>query len=404
MQTQSPIDVTRDDGLPLGTAAVGFESFSWLFTCDNRNRGIIRQNFDEAALLWRAVQRTKGPILEIGRARGGSTVLLLAASCDRRVTSIDINPQHHPSAESYFEKVEVSQPGRLSLLKRDSREELSSGSEFGMLVIDGDHTYEGVRADVTVHWGTLRSHGAPPLVVLHDAVPNAGLSYQERHNHCEGVRRLCAELVAHGSAVLCDSAGSSAVLRKTGDIPEAWSRQRKQGHMNSREDVVLMARPGGIGIELGVAEGVFSERILKRGTLSYLYSVDRYAGDRGHDDEQYKRACIRLSPFRGFNSIIKLRFKDALDLFPNEYFDFIYIDGYAHNGEENGETLHDWYKKLRKGGILSGDDYCSEWPLVKRVVDDFIRENKLKLGVIECREPVDYCKYPTWYTRKPENF
>jgi hypothetical protein len=191
---------------------------------------------------------------------------------------------------------------------------------------------------------------------------------------------------------------------KSADLPVDDRSALVSERLKVREDVLLLTRNGGVGIELGVAEGVFSERLLSKGTLSYLYSVDMYAGDRGHDDSQYKRALNRLSRFRHCNIIIKLRFKDALDLFPNEYFDFIYIDGYAHNGEENGETLHDWYIKLRHGGVIAGDDYCYEWPLVKRVVDEFVYAKNLKLGVIECREAVDYCRYPTWYAIKPALF
>jgi len=68
----------------------GFENLAWLFTCDSRNRGLIRQGFDEAALLWKAVKSPSGDILGIGRNLAGSTVLLAAASeADRNIYSID---------------------------------------------------------------------------------------------------------------------------------------------------------------------------------------------------------------------------------------------------------------------------------------------------------------------------
>lgn len=44
------------------------------------------------------------------------------------------------------------------------------------------------------------------------------------------------------------------------------------------------------GIELGVAFGGFSKRLLERNTSLFLYGVDMYAGDRGHDVSQYKAA------------------------------------------------------------------------------------------------------------------
>ena len=42
-----------------------------------------------------------------------------------------------------------------------------------------------------------------------------------------------------------------------------------------------------------------------------------------------------------------MTFDDAIDLFEDQFFDFIYIDGFAHTGEEGGETLIKWYRKLK---------------------------------------------------------
>ena len=168
-----------------------------------------------------------------------------------------------------------------------------------------------------------------------------------------------------------------------------------------RQDVIKLVSDGGIGIELGVAEGVFSERILTLNKLSYLYSVDMYAGDRGHDILQYSRAVKRLMPYRNSNTILKMKFEEALHLFDNEYFDFIYIDGYAHTGQDSGKTLNDWFPKLKKGGIFSGDDYSSQWPKVIEEVDKFVLKNNLELYIIECSEPNSiWSEQPTWWIKK----
>jgi hypothetical protein len=167
-----------------------------------------------------------------------------------------------------------------------------------------------------------------------------------------------------------------------------------------REDVSTLAREGGVGIELGVAAGDFSERVLKTSKLGYLYSVDMWAGDRGHGVDQYKEAIARLHPYRDRNMILRMRFDEALPLFPDHSFDFIYADGYAHNGEENGRTFRDWYPKLRPGGIISGDDYHSDWPLVVKAVDAFAAEQNLELHVIQCGEDTWNSRYPTWFACK----
>lgn len=169
-----------------------------------------------------------------------------------------------------------------------------------------------------------------------------------------------------------------------------------------RDDVATLIKPGGIGIELGVAEGKFSERILKKSQLAYLYSVDMYDGERCHDIDQFRRAITRLMPYRERNCLLKMRFDEALPLFEDGYFDFIYADGYAHTGEEEGQTFSDWYPKLKSGGIFAGDDYSPSWPKVVEEVDKFIARHGLKLHVIDCHEPDDWAsQFPTWFTFKP---
>jgi len=170
----------------------------------------------------------------------------------------------------------------------------------------------------------------------------------------------------------------------------------------SRGDIARLLRPGGVGVELGVAEGGFSERILKFSKLAYLYSIDMWAGDRNHDIKEYLKAIHRLDPFRHRNSILRMRFDEALPLFANGCLDFIYIDGYAHTGEEGGKTFYDWYPKLKSGGIIAGDDYHPDWPLTVAAVDKFIAANNLKMYVINCTPEIDWAsRYPTWFAYKP---
>lgn len=172
--------------------------------------------------------------------------------------------------------------------------------------------------------------------------------------------------------------------------------------LRERYDVSRLAPPGGLGIELGVAEGVFSERVLQRSALSFLYSVDIYAGDRGHNDDEYRRALTRLMPHRARNTILRMRFDEAVKLFPDNTFDFIYVDGYAHTGQEGGQTLNEWWPKLKSGGIFAGDDYSPGWPLTKEAVDRFLGHLRLPLNVIHPQDPDSpWSQHPTWWTIKP---
>src|ERR1700723_3548401 len=163
-----------------------------------------------------------------------------------------------------------------------------------------------------------------------------------------------------------------------------------------RDDVATLIPPGGIGVELGVAGGDFSERILCRSKIDHLYSIDMWSGDRNHNIHEYKGALRKLFPYKTRNSVLRMRFDEALDLFENESLDFIYVDGYAHTGEENGKTFHDWYPKLRPGGKMAGDDYQSDWPLVVEAVRQFVALKGLELQVMNCREDAGNSKHHTW--------
>ncbi|AFL72202.1 class I SAM-dependent methyltransferase [Thiocystis violascens] len=152
-----------------------------------------------------------------------------------------------------------------------------------------------------------------------------------------------------------------------------------------------------VGIELGVAEGYFSDAILASQKVVRLYSVDCWADH--HDSAEYIRAVARLSKYGTRSVVMRSFFDDALPLFSDGFFDFIYIDAYAHTGQQDGDILNKWYPKIKDGGIFSGHDYDSqEWPKTVEVVDRFARAtgNTILLlpGVNSCN-PED--KYPSWY-------
>lgn len=96
-----------------------------------------------------------------------------------------------------------------------------------------------------------------------------------------------------------------------------------------------------------------------------------------------------------------MRFEEAVDLFPDEYFDFVYVDGYAHTGEEGGSTFEHWWPKLKPGGVFAGDDYDPAWPEVVREVGNFLTARGLTGYIIpNVEKDVAFCKYPTWFTFK----
>lgn len=149
-----------------------------------------------------------------------------------------------------------------------------------------------------------------------------------------------------------------------------------------------------IGCELGVAKGYFSNDLLTHSSIKHLYSIDMWAGDRGHDFLEFNYAKNLLSNHQQRNTIIQKKFSDALDLFENNFFDFIYIDGYAHTGQDNGKTLYDWWPKLKSGGIFSGHDYDTAWPETIKQVNIFAKNKNVYVQTIIDKP------YDSWYVIK----
>lgn len=135
----------------------------------------------------------------------------------------------------------------------------------------------------------------------------------------------------------------------------------------------LLTRLGllGEGVELGVARGAFSDHLLGQAAIRRLWSIDAWAGDRGHDLAECAAATRRLARHGQRSIVLRARFDEALALFPDGSLDFVYIDGYAHTGNESGQTLLDWWPKVRPGGLFAGHDYSPEWPKNVAAVDRF---------------------------------
>ena len=170
---------------------------------------------------------------------------------------------------------------------------------------------------------------------------------------------------------------------------------------NHRWDIAKMIPNNGLGIELGTAAGGFANKVLSTSNIGFLYTVDRYQ-EKHHSIHEYQIAIQKLMPYRSRSSILRMNFSEALVLFPDEYFDFIYVDGFAHTGEDNGGAFRDWWPKLKPGGVFSGDDYHEHWPLVVDNLNQFANQVGKHINVIAC-EPIDgdtYSQYPTWFMIK----
>ncbi|MFM8585541.1 MAG: class I SAM-dependent methyltransferase [Gammaproteobacteria bacterium] len=151
---------------------------------------------------------------------------------------------------------------------------------------------------------------------------------------------------------------------------------------------------GGTVIEVGVFDGDFSERILAINEPKILHLVDPwftrddgslYDGptqDFGSKDaasaaleEQYQQVARRFEREITAGRIVMHRMlsHDAAPLFPDEHFDWAYVDA-SHFYDDVKRDLEAFIPKIKKGGYVAGDDYDRRgiWDHgVTRAVDEF---------------------------------
>jgi len=172
----------------------GFESVAPLILTSNAaNRGVVSMRLDEAAHLW-TLARSVGDatIVEIGRERGGSTLLLAAAMpAGARLHSYD--PQTKlgttaPDADLARVLGRYGLAGRVELHVADSHTVEPPPGELGLVLVDGDPSYAGTRLDYERFCLQLRPGGH---ALFHDAAPGGA-------RHAE-LGRLLSEIEAEGA-------------------------------------------------------------------------------------------------------------------------------------------------------------------------------------------------------------
>lgn len=158
----------------------------------------------------------------------------------------------------------------------------------------------------------------------------------------------------------------------------------------SRKDLARLFR--GVGAEIGVERGVFSKTICQQNPDTKLFLIDpwkAYHGYRDHVtqsklDAFYEETAVRMAPF--FTKTIRKFSVDAMLDFEDESLDFVFIDA-NHDYEHCMEDIKGWYKKVKKGGIVSGHDYIKRKGQdhlygVKQAVNDFCNENNIQTLII----------------------
>jgi len=142
--------------------------------------------------------------------------------------------------------------------------------------------------------------------------------------------------------------------------------------------------------EVGIGYGFHAKEILDNTNIEKLYLVDPmrfYPNDQfatdvmsyGGFEKLVNNITNHLSVHENrYNWIRKGSLDITCDDIPDESLDAVFIDG-DHSYEAVIKDLPFWWRKIRKGGWLLGDDYASCCPGTTKAVDEFTKTNKLQI-------------------------
>jgi hypothetical protein len=173
----------------------------------------------------------------------------------------------------------------------------------------------------------------------------------------------------------------------------------------------------GVGAEIGVKRGGFSELLLRSWNCELLISIDPWLSvewdeyvDRSNVtqpefEENFMFTKARLGPFGARSEIWRLMSVEAAERVVDGSLDFVYIDA-RHDYESVLEDLHAWYSKLKPGAIFAGHDYADGHFAqgdfgVKSAVDEFFAERGIPVHGTRGPSPVEM--FPTWIVEIPSD-
>jgi len=170
---QKSLDLDDLDPASLPSHLNGFEDLYFLFNCNNSNRLVAQLDLNEAGHLFSVAKSIpNGRLLEVGRFGGGSAVLLATAvnGAEGRLFSIDISDIEDKVIKEFLERYGLA--SRVDLVVADSRTYKVKPESLDFIFIDGDHSYEGVKADFYNFRDALKVGGH---MLFHDYYPWIGV-------------------------------------------------------------------------------------------------------------------------------------------------------------------------------------------------------------------------------------
>lgn len=141
------------------------------------------------------------------------------------------------------------------------------------------------------------------------------------------------------------------------------------------------------GVEIGAAEGLHAQTILKSLNIKKLFLIDPYmpyfeVKTDGKDEVKEYIDCLplaraRLAKYKKKTVFITKFSEEATDLVPDNL-DFVYIDG-NHSYESVKKDIALYYPKIKVEGLLGGHDFAQNFSGVINAVEEFAEDHHYDL-------------------------
>jgi len=172
----------------------------------------------------------------------------------------------------------------------------------------------------------------------------------------------------------------------------------------------------GNGIEIGVYEGQFSEVIVRYFGLNRVYLLDGWRKYENYNDKadasereislRYELVKEKMKKYGDRVHIIKLDSEKAVNIFEDEYFDFIYLDA-NHSYEAVKNDLESWFPKLSPGGVFGCHDYCNTTAsktgsdiMVEKALNEFCSGRSLPIYMAYMDVPVHFRQRTAFFVKE----
>ena len=166
---------------------------------------------------------------------------------------------------------------------------------------------------------------------------------------------------------------------------EGWSSEKDQGNLLKtilplvkNDQLIKIAE---IGVYKGRGTSIWNTILINEG-INYEYkAIDHFMGSSEHDKttDYYNITLENLIPILDKIEVIKNDSLSESKKYEDEYFDIVYIDA-SHEYDFVLEDIKHWLPKVKKGGIICGDDYTIGWPGVMSAVNEMFDDKVNVVG------------------------